>query len=455
MMKITARRQQQAHFPRDFLKLALVVRLDAGITDFEPIATSVGKVGKQGTQPGKCQTVLRRVRQYTHPADPVQHIQRFRHRRPGHLDVADLTGTQITLEGLLLGFAHPGFDQRRGEMRAPDLPAGRTRDHIRQKIRQIALLQLSRDALGTLSTHRLESIQVSLQRIRTPVEAQSDEMHHLTPPERRQLDAGQQPDSERLRRIPGFVQTADAVMISDRQHLNPLTGGAAHQIRRRQCAVGRSSVAVQVVFRQCHWQVRFISVGAPIILGVHSVDAKLMKLLLDFLPVIIFFIVYKATGNIVLATAILIPATLAQMLYTWIRTHSIEKMQLVTLVLVVLLGGATVLFQDKTFIQWKPTVVNWLFALAFLGSQFIGSKTIVQRLMESNLELPTFAWRKLNIAWVLFFVVMGALNLLVAYTLSEEAWVNFKLFGMLGLTLIFILLQGLYMSRHIQSKSQE
>ncbi|NVK39936.1 MAG: septation protein A [Oceanospirillaceae bacterium] len=180
-----------------------------------------------------------------------------------------------------------------------------------------------------------------------------------------------------------------------------------------------------------------------------------MKLLLDFLPVIIFFIVYKATGNIVLATAILIPATLAQMLYTWIRTHSIEKMQLVTLVLVVLLGGATVLFQDKTFIQWKPTVVNWLFALAFLGSQFIGSKTIVQRLMESNLELPTFAWRKLNIAWVLFFVVMGALNLLVAYTLSEEAWVNFKLFGMLGLTLIFILLQGLYMSRHIQSKSQE
>lgn len=180
-----------------------------------------------------------------------------------------------------------------------------------------------------------------------------------------------------------------------------------------------------------------------------------MKLLLDFLPVIIFFIVYKATGNIVLATAILIPATLAQMLYTWIRTHSIEKMQLVTLVLVILLGGATVLFQDKTFIQWKPTVVNWLFALAFLGSQFIGGKPIVQRLMESNLELPTFAWRKLNIAWVVFFVAMGILNLLVAYTLSEEAWVNFKLFGMLGLTLIFILLQGLYMSRHIQSKSQE
>lgn len=176
-----------------------------------------------------------------------------------------------------------------------------------------------------------------------------------------------------------------------------------------------------------------------------------MKLLLDFLPIIIFFGVYKATDDIIIATAVLIPATLLQMLYTWIRTHKIEKMQLVTLVLVVLLGGATVLLQDKTFIQWKPTVVNWLFGLAFLGSQFIGDKTIVERLMGSNIELPAFAWRSLNIAWVVFFALMGIINLIVAYNFSEEIWVNFKLFGMLGLTLIFILGQGLYLSRHIQN----
>lgn len=176
-----------------------------------------------------------------------------------------------------------------------------------------------------------------------------------------------------------------------------------------------------------------------------------MKLLLDFLPVIIFFVVYKMTGNIILATGVLIPATIIQMLYTWLRTHKIEKMQLVTLALVVLLGGATVLFKDKTFIQWKPTVVNWLFALAFVGSHFIGQKPIVQRLMEGNIAMPDMVWRKLNIAWTLFFILMGLLNLLVVYTLSEAAWVNFKLFGMLGLTLVFILVQGLYMSRHIQS----
>ncbi len=176
-----------------------------------------------------------------------------------------------------------------------------------------------------------------------------------------------------------------------------------------------------------------------------------MKLLLDFLPIIIFFVVYKATNDIIIATAVLIPATLLQMLYTWIKTHTIEKMQLVTLVLVVLLGGATVLFEDKTFIQWKPTVVNWLFAAAFLLSQFIGQKTIVERLMGSSISLPVFAWKNLNIAWVVFFAVMGIVNLYVAKTFSEEIWVNFKLFGMLGMTLVFVLAQGIYLSRHIQN----
>ncbi|WP_417228119.1 septation protein A [Amphritea sp.] len=174
-----------------------------------------------------------------------------------------------------------------------------------------------------------------------------------------------------------------------------------------------------------------------------------MKLLLDFLPVIIFFIVYKSTDDIILATAVLIPATLLQMLYTWLKTHKIETIQLVTLALVVVLGGATVMFQDKTFIQWKPTVVTWLFAAAFLGSQFIGKKTIIQRLMNGTIELPAYAWKQLNIAWIIFYIILGAINLYVAYTMSEETWVNFKLFGMLGLTMVFILLQGFYISKHM------
>ena len=172
-----------------------------------------------------------------------------------------------------------------------------------------------------------------------------------------------------------------------------------------------------------------------------------MKMLIDFLPIVIFFIVYKLTDDLILATAVLIPATMLQMAYTWFTTKKVEKMQLVTLVLVVVLGGLTVALQDGQFIKWKPTIVNWLFSLAFLGSQFIGQKPIVQRLMGKSVELPSQVWHKLNVAWVVFFAAMGGINLYVAFNYSESTWVDFKLFGMLGLTFVFIIAQGLYMSR--------
>ena len=172
-----------------------------------------------------------------------------------------------------------------------------------------------------------------------------------------------------------------------------------------------------------------------------------MKMLIDFLPIVIFFIVYKLTDDLILATAVLIPATMLQMAYTWFTTKKVEKMQLVTLVLVVVLGGLTVALQDGQFIKWKPTIVNWLFSLAFLGSQFIGQKPIVQRLMGKSVELPSQVWRKLNVAWAVFFAAMGGINLYVAFNYSESTWVDFKLFGMLGLTFVFIIAQGLYMSR--------
>ena len=175
------------------------------------------------------------------------------------------------------------------------------------------------------------------------------------------------------------------------------------------------------------------------------------KLLFDFFPIVIFFAVYKYTNDIVAATAILIPATCFQVIYAYWRTRKIEKMYLVTLFLVVTLGGATVILQDKVFIQWKPTVVNWLFALGFLGSEFIGSKNLLERMMGSQLELPKPIWSKLNYLWVGFFILSGLANIYVAFSghYTEEQWVNFKLFGMLGLTIVFVILQGLYLSRHL------
>jgi intracellular septation protein len=202
-----------------------------------------------------------------------------------------------------------------------------------------------------------------------------------------------------------------------------------------------------------------------------------MKLLIDFLPIVIFFIVYKMAPQcieaispllnadqiqyltdlpaIILATAVLIPATMLQILYTKISTGKVETMHLVTLALVVIMGGATVISQDKTFIQWKPTVVNWLFAAAFFGSQFIGEKTILQRMMGQNLSLPAPAWQKLNYAWVAFFTFSGIANLYVAYNFSEDIWVNFKLFGLLGLTFVFIIAQSFYLYRFMNPEGEE
>lgn len=200
-----------------------------------------------------------------------------------------------------------------------------------------------------------------------------------------------------------------------------------------------------------------------------------MKLFLDFLPIVVFFLVYKFAPEtislispllseeqitlftdmpIVLATLVLIPATLLQVLYVKLTTGKVEKMHLVTLGLVVVLGGATVLLQDKTFIMWKPTVVNWLFAAAFLGSQWFTEKSLLQRMMDQALKLPAQVWVRLNYAWVAFFVVSGLANLYVAYTFPEDIWVDFKLFGLLGLTVLFIIGQSLFLYRYINHEEQ-
>ena len=177
-----------------------------------------------------------------------------------------------------------------------------------------------------------------------------------------------------------------------------------------------------------------------------------MKFLFDFFPVLVFFIVYKVTDNIYHATAVLIAATIFQVGYTWFKQRRVERVHLVTLIFVVLLGGLTLLFQDDTFIMWKPTIVNWLFAAILLGSAFIGEKNLLQRMLESNFQLPSPVWRNLNYAWILFFIASGVLNLYVAYSFSQEFWVNFKLFGLLGLTFLFVLLQGIYLSRFLQDE---
>ncbi len=180
----------------------------------------------------------------------------------------------------------------------------------------------------------------------------------------------------------------------------------------------------------------------------------IMKFLFDFFPILLFFIAYKV-WDIFVATGVAIGATFLQVGLFWFKHRRFERMHLITLALIVVFGGLTIALRDETFIKWKPTILNWLFAAAFLGSRFIGNKPLVQRMMESNFSLPDPVWRRLNLIWFIFFTAMGAVNLYVAFTFDTATWVNFKLFGMMGLTVLFVIAQAFYLARHIPDQPEE
>lgn len=202
-----------------------------------------------------------------------------------------------------------------------------------------------------------------------------------------------------------------------------------------------------------------------------------MKVLFDLLPVILFFAAYKIAGlneaaaadlastllasdigikqaPILLATAVTILATFAQIGWVWMRRRKVDTMLWVTLCLVTLLGGATLVFHDPVFIKWKPTAVYWLFGASLVVSALVFHKNLIRAVLEAQIRLPDRIWSRLNGAWAGFFGLMGILNLYVAFSFSEETWVNFKLFGGMGLMLLFVIAQGMYLSRYVEEEPQ-
>lgn len=202
-----------------------------------------------------------------------------------------------------------------------------------------------------------------------------------------------------------------------------------------------------------------------------------MKLFLDFLPLILFFGTFKYAeshkewasafasehfgfmvsggvvgseeGPVLLATLVVMLATLTQALIIKLQGKKIDLMLWISLGLVVTLGGATIWFHNETFIKWKPTGLYWAMALTFWASQAFWGKNLIKTMLGAELELPTEVWQNLNRAWVLFFAFMGVLNIYVAYSFSTSAWANFKAFGTTGLILVFTVAQGIYLSRHL------
>ena len=179
-------------------------------------------------------------------------------------------------------------------------------------------------------------------------------------------------------------------------------------------------------------------------------------------PVILFFIAYKMEG-IFVATAVAIAASALQVAIFWLKNRSFEKMHLITLGLITVLGGATLFFQDADFIKWKVSVVNWVFGLVFIGSGYIGQKPLAARMMGGSVSLPDKIWMRLNWSWGLFFITVGFINIYVAFYYGlelssaerEDIWVNFKLFGVMGLTFAFVIAQAFYMTRYVEEQDEE
>ena len=179
-----------------------------------------------------------------------------------------------------------------------------------------------------------------------------------------------------------------------------------------------------------------------------------MKLVFDLFPVILFFVAYKVT-DIYTATAVAIAATIVQIIWVKVRRGKVDKMLWISFGIITVMGGATLLFHDPTFIKWKPTVLYWAFAAVLVGSEFLFKRNLIRAMMEQQLTLPDFVWTRLSLSWAAFFVLMGFVNLYVAYNFSENTWVNFKLFGGLGLMLVFVVIQGLLLARFVESEEKK
>ena len=179
-----------------------------------------------------------------------------------------------------------------------------------------------------------------------------------------------------------------------------------------------------------------------------------MKILFDIFPVILFFAVFKLFG-VFAATATAIAATIAQVAWVKWRHGKVDTTLWVSLGIIVIFGGATLLLHDETFIKFKPTALYWFFAAAILFSRFILNKNLIRTMLAEKIDLPDQVWQYLNFAWSGFFAVLGLINLYVAFNFSMDTWVNFKLFGTTGMMLVFILLQAAFLSKHIKEGEEK
>lgn len=468
-MKITAGAHQQTELPSKDGQAAHLLGGLVAVDHLDRVATCLNIVGNQAATFAAGEIVMPGMGQ----ADPgprcAQRLDGFLEGRPVLLDVAQLAGPQPLAKGFGAVLHETGAHQVIGEVRP-----GRRIAAVAQFLldrpgpfegtRHAFERELATYFFGTQPATVVQFADGLDQRRRIDVETVTQHMNGRPTPGAGQFDAIDQLHPQFLRREASLVQAFQGVMIGQGQDSHAFLERTRNQSRGRQGAIGGRAVAVQInihgtVQPQVSWRFRYH--GCLLLCRHILLLAATVKQFIDFIPLFLFFIVYKidprvvdiagqqvTLGGIYSATAVLIISSLVVYGALFISQRKLEKSQWLTLVACLVFGSLTLAFHSETFLKWKAPVVNWLFALAFIGSHFIGDRLLIKRIMGHALTLPDPVWTRLNIAWIAFFLFCGAANLFVAFTF-QSIWVDFKVFGSLGMTVLFLVGQGIYLSRHL------
>ncbi len=468
-MKITAGADQQTELAGKNRQAAHLLRGLMAIDHFDRMAPCLNIVGNQPATFAASEIVMPGMRQ----ADPgfrrAQGFDGVFQGRPVLLDVPQLAGAQPFAErlGAILDVTlahHPVGEVRTGRRVAAVAQFLLNGPGTFQRSRHAFQRQLAAYFFGPQPAAIVQSGNRLDQRWCIHIKSVAQHMDGRASPGAGQFDAIDQLHAQRGGRAAGLIKAFEGVVIGQGQDSHAFLERTRNQYCRRQGAIGGCAVAVQVnihgdVLPQISWRYR-----APICLLLCRhilLLAATVKQFIDFIPLLLFFVVFKidprvvdiaghqlTVGGIYSATAMLIVSSLVVYGALYFKQRKLEKSQWLTLIACLVFGSLTLAFHSETFLKWKAPVVNWLFALAFIGSHFVGEQLLIKRIMGHALTLPDPVWTRLNIAWIGFFLFCGAANLFVAFTF-QSYWVDFKVFGSLGMTLLFLVAQGIYLSRHL------
>ena len=486
LMKITAHRDQQLVLSGQLAQLPSLVGKLTASKHLDGAAAGGAKISGEALQPTARQPVFQRVGQHRDATGGDNPAGNLLQAGPQSLDIARFAAPQIALKGcrgiLHMALAHHPC----GKVRAANLALSSLADCTLEGAENTQLLEPLADDLGTFPARAVQSLKAGQQHGVVNIHIEPHHMHIHPGPAAGELHTRHQPqpgDTARDQRG-GLAVAGQRVVVGDGQLLHTpcvrtvqeglgwqdtVRGRGMgvkihqHNLRAPLCSATRCALNWRTIARP---RMRRPAAQRQDGMVTRGPDRFAMKQLAEFIPIALFFIVYQMDGDTVSlanwthtidgifsATAVLMLATVVQLLATWLFSHKLDRRSLWMGLAVLGFGAATLLLRNELFIQWKPTIFNWALALVFGASHFIGERNLMERTLGGQIQLPRTIWQRLNLLWTTHFAVVGALNLLVAYTWSEAAWVSYKLYSAIGFTVILTVLTAWLVAPHLKEET--